>query len=71
MAMTEQEFAEVVEKVRAQGIELTGREGMIEKAGVTARWGYDGAVLTVDVLEKPFFLSREAVEEKLRAALTS
>jgi hypothetical protein len=60
----------VVEKAKAQGIELTGREGVIEKMGVKAHWGFDGATLTVDVLEKPFFLSKEAVEEKLRAALS-
>jgi hypothetical protein len=52
-------------------MELTGREGVIEKMGVKARWGYDGATLTVDVLEKPFFLSKQAVEEKLRAGLTA
>jgi hypothetical protein len=38
--------------------------------GVTARWAYNGSVLDIEVLEKPFFLSREAVEEKVRAALS-
>jgi hypothetical protein len=37
--------------------------------GVKAQWTYDGAQLTVDVLEKPFFMTKEAVEERLRAAL--
>jgi hypothetical protein len=69
VAMTAEQFAAMVGKARAQGIVLEGREGMIEKMGVKARWGFDGATLTVDVLEKPFFLSKEAVEEKLRAAL--
>jgi len=69
VAMTAEQFAGMVEKARAQGIVLEGREGTIEKMGVKARWGFDGAMLTVDVLEKPFFLSKEAVEEKLRAAL--
>jgi hypothetical protein len=69
VAMTAEQFAAMVGKARAQGIVLEGREGTIEKMGVKARWGFDGATLTVDVLEKPFFLSKEAVEEKLRAAL--
>jgi hypothetical protein len=69
VAMTAEQFAGMVEKARAQGIVLEGREGTIEKMGVKARWGFDGAMLTVDVLEKPFFLSKEVVEEKLRAAL--
>ena len=69
VAMTEAEFAAVVAKAKAQGIELTGREGLIEKAGVKARWGFDGAAFTVDVLEKPFFVTKEVVEEKLKQAL--
>ena len=67
--MSETQFADVAERAKGQGIELTGREGLIEKMGVKARWAYDGANLTVDVLDKPFFLSKEAVEERLRAAL--
>jgi hypothetical protein len=70
VAMTEEEFAALAVRAKAQGIDLAGREGVIEKMGVKARWGFDGASLTVEVLEKPFFLSKEAVEEKLRAALT-
>ena len=69
MAMTEAEFLGLAERARSQGVSLSGREGVIEKMGVKASWAYDGAVLTVDVLEKPFFLSKEAVEERLRAAL--
>jgi hypothetical protein len=38
--------------------------------GIKARWSFDGSLLTVEVLEKPFFLSREAVEERLRSALS-
>jgi hypothetical protein len=69
IAMTEEQFQALAGKAKAQGIALEGREGVIEKMGVKAKWGFDGANLTVDVLEKPFFLSKEAVEEKLRAAL--
>ena len=69
VAMTEAEFSEVTGRAKAQGIVLEGRAGTIEHMGVKAKWAFDGAMLTVDVLEKPFFLSKEAVEEKLRAAL--
>lgn len=68
--MSENEFESVVRRAAAQGLQLTGRDGVIRKMGVTARWAYNGSLLTVDVLEKPFFLSREAVEDKLRAALS-
>lgn len=67
--MSETQFAGLAERAKGQGIELSGREGLIEKMGVKARWAYDGAHLTVDVLDKPFFLSKEMVEERLRAAL--
>jgi hypothetical protein len=69
IAMSEAEFSAIVGRAKAQGIELEGRAGTIQKMGVKAQWAFDGAMLTVDVLEKPFFLSKEAVEEKLRAAL--
>lgn len=69
--MSEAEFQSVVKRAGSQGIQLTGREGVIKKMGVTARWGFNGSMLTVDVVDKPFFLSREAVEDKLRAALSS
>ncbi len=69
VALSEAEFAGLVGRAKAQGIELSGRAGLIEKMGVKARWAYDGAELAVEVLEKPFFLSKEMVEERLRAAL--
>jgi len=67
VAMTEEQFAALGVRAKAQGIDLVGREGVIQKMGVKARWGFDGAMLTVEVLEKPIFLSKEAVEAKLRA----
>lgn len=67
--MSEGEFAGLVDRAKAQGIVLNGRDGLIEKMGVKARWAFDGVRLTVDVLDKPFFLSKEAVEERLREAL--
>lgn len=67
--MSESVFSSVVQRAEAQGIQLTGREGVIEKMGVKAKWAYDGSQLTVDVLDKPFFMSKETIEEKLRAAL--
>ena len=69
--MSEEQFAGLVSKAREQGIALDGREGTIEKMGVKANWAYDGANLLVDVVDKPFFLTREAVEDMLRKQLGS
>ena len=68
--MTEDQFAALAVRAKTQGIGLEGREGPIEKMGVKARWGFDGSILTVEVLEKPFFMSKESVEAKLREALS-
>ena len=70
IAMTEAEFASVAERSKTQGIELSGRSGTIERMGVKASWAFDGSDLTVDVLKKPFFLSQETIEQKLREALS-
>jgi len=69
IAMTEEQFEALGVRARAQGIDLGGRDGTIEKMGVKAKWGFDGAMLTVEVLEKPFFMTKESVEERLRQAL--
>jgi hypothetical protein len=69
IAMTETEFDALCARAKQQGIELNGRSGLIEKMGVKAQWAFDGAALSVEVLEKPFFLSKEDVESRLRAAL--
>ena len=48
IAMTEEQFQMMVGKAKAQGIELEGRGGLIEKMGVKAKWAFDGAMLTVE-----------------------
>ena len=70
--MSEAAFAGLAERGKEHGIELQGRrEGVLEKMGVKARWAYDGENLTVDVLDKPFFLSKQIVEDKLRSGLAA
>ena len=65
--MTPGQFDAIVERLRSsQGIHLTGPTGTIEKMGVKAGYVYDGETLTVELLEKPFLVTREYVEEKLK-----
>lgn len=52
-----------------QGINLIGHEGTIEKMGVKAAWAYADGMLTITILDKPFFLSEEMVEEQLKKLL--
>ncbi len=70
MKMTQGEFDAVAARLKSsEGIELSGRTGTIEKMGVKAGYSYDGETLTVEVMEKPFLVTREYVEEKLKAWL--
>jgi hypothetical protein len=53
-----------------QGIVLTLPEGKIAQMGVTAAYRYADGVLTVDILEKPFFVSTAYCEEQLKSFLS-
>jgi hypothetical protein len=64
--MTQGEFDAVAARLKSQGIDLSGPTGTIEKMGVKAGYAYDGETLTVEVMEKPVFVTREYVEEKLK-----
>ena len=65
--MTSAEFDAVKERLKSsQGIELSGPTGTIEKMGVKASYAHDGETLTVELIEKPFLVTREYVEEKLK-----
>jgi hypothetical protein len=67
--MTQGEFDAVAVRLKGEGIALSGPTGTIEKMGVKAGYSYDGETLTVEVMEKPFLVTREYVEEKLKAWL--
>jgi len=68
--MTQGEFDAMAVRLKSsEGIDLSGPTGTIEKMGVKAGYSYDGETLTVEVKEKPVFVTREFVEEKLKAWL--
>ena len=68
--MTQAQFDALAARLKAaQGIELTGPAGTIEKMGVKARYAFDGETMTVEILEKPFIVSKEYVEETLKGWL--
>ncbi len=54
-----------------QGIALTGDEGKITKMGVTASYKYGDGRLSIDILEKPFFVTTEYCEEQIKAWFAS
>jgi hypothetical protein len=72
ITLTPAEFhAKVQQLAEQQKIVITGNEGKIEKSGVTAAYRYLDGLLTVTILEKPFFLSTAQCEEQLRRFLAN
>ena len=70
IAMTPDEFAKAGAELQAkQGIALTGNQGTLSKMGVTAGYKYDGAHLTINILEKPFFVTEDYCEAELKKFL--
>lgn len=68
--LTPQEFAaKTAELATLHGITLDGNAGQLTKMGVTAAYAYQDGLLTVNILEKPFFVSTEYCEEQLRGFL--
>src|SRR6185437_6719203 len=64
--LTEAQFAAAAERLRAHGIDLADRSGTLSRDGVTARYNYAGEKLTIEVLDKPFFLPLAVIESQMR-----
>ena len=63
--LTPEAFQSLSQKAAAYGLELTAPGGTLSKSGVTARYTYDQHLFTVEILQKPFFVSTEYCEEQL------
>ncbi len=68
--LTPEQFQSKAAQIAAQqGINLIGHEGTIEKMGVKANWVYEEGMLTINIVDKPFFMSESMVEEQLKKFL--
>ncbi len=68
--LTPEQFQSKAAQIAAQqGINLIGHEGTIEKMGVKANWVYEEEMLKITIVDKPFFMSEEMVEEQLKKFL--
>ena len=68
--LTQPEYeAKAAELAQKHGIHLTGPEGKLTKSGVTAAYAYKEGLLTINILEKPFFVSTDYCETELRKFL--
>jgi hypothetical protein len=67
--MSETQFAAATQRLRTNGIELTGTTGTLSKDGVTAKYTYAEGKLAIEILDRPFMLPLSLIEGKLQAYL--
>jgi hypothetical protein len=72
LPLSPEEFAATATRLRERHqIEISGTGGTIEKFGVKGDYVYANGILSITILEKPFFLSAEQCEHQLRSWLGS
>ena len=64
--LTPEAYAAAAKLLEKQGIALTGDEGKITAKGVTAGYKYAEGLLSITILEKPFFVTTEYCEEQIK-----
>ncbi len=70
--MTETEFSAKARELKEKyDLDLTEPAGRITKDGVTAGYTHYNGMLTVHILDKPFFISTEYCEQKLQEWLAT
>ena len=65
--LTEAQFAAAAKRLRDYGVDLSGPSGTINREGITARYNYADGKLTIEILDKPFFLPLSLVESQMRS----
>lgn len=64
--LTDAQFAAAAQRLRGYGIELNGPSGTITKQGFTARYQHADGKLTIEILDKPFFITEGMIESRLK-----
>ena len=67
--MTEAQFAAATRRLAENGIHLTGPQGTLTKDGITANYNFDGAKLSIEIIERPFLLPLSLIEGRLQSYL--
>ena len=65
--LTDAQFAAAAQRLRGYGIELNGPSGTINKEGITARYQHADGKLTIEILDKPFFMPESMIESRLKS----
>ena len=67
--MSEAQFAAATQRLRTNGIEITGTTGTLNKDGVTAKYTYGAGKLAVEIVDRPSLLPLSLIEGKLQSYL--
>jgi hypothetical protein len=65
--LTEAQFAVASQRLQAYGVNLTGPSGTLSRDGITARFSYANNLLTIEVIDKPFFIPLSVIESQMRS----
>jgi hypothetical protein len=67
--ITPDQYAQLIVKAKASGLDLDGNSGTASKFGVEVQWNYspESQQLTVQCLRTPMFVSAATVYGKLQA----
>jgi len=65
--LTEAEFAAAAKRLRDYGVDLSSLSGTLSREGITARYTYADGKLTIEILDKPFFLPLSLIESQMRS----
>jgi hypothetical protein len=68
-----EQYAKLIEKAKAAGIDLAGNSGTALKYGVEVAWNYspESRELSIHCLKTPFFVSTDDVNAKIRSLVES
>jgi hypothetical protein len=69
IAMSDDQFASAVIRLRKNGIELDGPSGTLTKDGVTASYRHAAGKLRVEIVDRPTLLPLSLIESKLLSYL--
>jgi hypothetical protein len=65
--MTDAQFAAATRRLREHGVELSGPSGTLTKEGITGRYQHANGKLTIEIVDKPFFLPVSLIEGRMKA----
>lgn len=69
LPMSDSQFASATERLRANGIHLSGPAGTLTKDGVTASYTHADGTLSVEIIDRPSLLPLSLIEAKLQSYL--